>query len=375
MGKPIEVLGLNYAYSMDHFVQWQFGRSLASNLIGDQEERKLYMDGYFAPSRFAFWQYEFPDFQMFMRKLGVYLTPKWVDLKFAKIEDWNLEKCDRAQQLLASGDELDEEDRPVVFAQALKTMSVVHSKAKAYPARLQIAGDMFAHSSAAFETSGNTMTYLMWEMCRSTQWQTRLRDELLQACPKLQYHPDKIVEVDDLPDPKILDDLPILHAIIMETLRLYPSVPGSQPRRVPKVCTLGGIHNIPVGTVVQSYAYSLHQTPEIFPDPHRWKPERWLEASPEQLTLMKHWFWAFGSGPKMCIGSNFAFYCKYLAMYTNFSHRYSHIDFLLVMKFLVGGVYANFTTTIADSGAMDLLDGYIAGPIGHRLELNFHAAR
>lgn len=42
------------------------------------------------------------------------------------------------------------------------------------------------------------------------------------------------------------------------------------------------------------------------------------------------------------------------------------------MKYLVATVYSNFTTSIHDHGSMELQDGYLAGPKGHRLELKFH---
>ncbi|KAK5048689.1 hypothetical protein LTR84_005780 [Exophiala bonariae] len=337
---------------MDTFVQWQFGRSLGSNLIEDLAERKMYFDGFFSPGPYTFWQYYFPDLARVLRTVGIYLIPRWVDTHFKAIEDWNLDKCDRAQQLLARHETLAEADQPVVFEQALKSMSEVDSKPGAYPQRMEVASDMFAHNSAAFETSGNTETYFFYEMCRNPIWQKRLREELLTLEPQLKFEQGKKYEIEDLPSSKVVDALPILHAVIVETMRLYPSVPGGQPRVVPRPCTLGSFENIPKGTIVQSYAYALHRTPEIFPDPHQWKPERWLDASPEQLTVMKKWFWPFSSGGRMCIGSNFAYYS---------------------MKFLAAGVYTNYTTTIHDHGDMELQDSYLAGPNGHRLEVKFHS--
>jgi hypothetical protein len=41
------------------------------------------------------------------------------------------------------------------------------------------------------------------------------------------------------------------------------------------------------------------------------------------------------------------------------------------MKHNVGSVYTNFTTTIHDHGDMTLIDAYLAGPKGHRLEIKF----
>ncbi|KIY02256.1 uncharacterized protein Z520_02394 [Fonsecaea multimorphosa CBS 102226] len=350
-GTPVEVLELNYSYSMDTFVQWQFGKSLRSHFLRDSSERGLYLDGFFAPAHYTFWRYEFPQLTGFLRRLGIFLIPAWVDAAYRAVEDWNLVKCDKAQQLLATGTSLSPEDQPVVFEQALKTMSKIDSKPRAYPQRLQIASDMFAHNSAAFETSGNVETYLFYEMCRNPEWQEKLREELLTLNPPLRFDPTRKFETEDIAQPQDVDSLPILHAIIMETLRLWAPVPGGQPRKVPKACTLGGVPNIPAGTIVQCSAYSLHRTPEVFPDPHRWNPQRWLDASPAHLATMKHWFWAFGSGGRMCIGSHFAFYS---------------------MKYLIAGVYTNYRTTIHDHGDMEAIDEYMSGPKGHRLEVKFH---
>ncbi|KAL2820122.1 cytochrome P450 [Aspergillus granulosus] len=348
--KPLEVLELNYSYLLDTFVQWQFGRSLRSNLVEDEKERRFYLDGFLGISKYTFWQYEFPGLVDMLRKVGIYLIPKSVLSAFEAVENWNLEKCDQAQQLLASKQHLSLEDQPVAFELALKGMSEVDAKPKAYPQRLSIASDMFSLNSGAFETSGNTSTYLMYELSRHPEWQRRLREELRSLSPSLTHVPGKRVEIDDIPDPQDIDKLPILHAVLMETLRLWPSVPGGQPRVVPRPCTLGGYHNIPAGTIVQSYASVLHRTPDVFPEPFDWKPERWLNASQEELALMRKYFWGFGSGGRMCLGMHFAYYS---------------------IKLLFASIYSTFATTIHDSGDMEPSDGYLSAPKGHRLELKF----
>lgn len=302
----VEILELNFSYFLDNFVQWQFGKSLRSNLLGDEDERRMYLDGFLGVSRYTFWQYNFPKIADILRRVS--FIPQSVIAGFQAVEDWNLEKCDRAQQLLAKGD-LSVEDRPVIFEQALKGMSEVHAKVHAYPNRLELASDMFSLNSGAFETSGNTTTCLFYELCRNPKWQSKLQEELSRLGPSLKYVPGCIMEITELADPRALDELPILRAVLLETLRLWPSVPGGQPRIVPKACSLGGYSDIPKGTVVQAYASILHRTPEVFPDPFTWKPERWLDASPDQLTCMNRWFWGFGSGGRGCIGNHFALYC------------------------------------------------------------------
>lgn len=368
---------------MDSFVSWQFGNSLGSNLIGDEKERRLYLDGFFAAAPYTFWQYEFPGLNRLFKAIG--LIPSKVDSGFHDLERWNLDKCDKAQSLLTQGeDNLPTEDKPIVMTLALKAMSDIHSKPGDYPQRLDIASDMFAHNSAAHETSGNTLTFCLYELSKRPEVQARLRDELLTLDPPLFIPTDGENLV--LPSVKSVDTLPYLEAVIMETLRLYPTVPGGQPRSVPKPCRLGGYDGIPAGTTVQCYAYSLHRTPEIFPEPEQWKPKRWIESGEDQLRAMRRWFWAFGSGGRMCIGSNFAYFCECFTRHPLatspptlrapgpiLSNLSTEVLIVLpsAMKHAVGAIYTNFTTKVDSSGSMELEDAYLAGPAGHRLELKF----
>jgi hypothetical protein len=114
---------------------------------------------------------------------------------------------------------------------------------------------------------------------------------------------------DQIPSPKVIDSLPLLDATLRETLRLHAAAPGPQPRVTPFTSTpisINGYGNIPGGVKVSSSAYTLHRNPEIYPNPIEWLPERWLEPEPGKIENMRRSFWAFGSGGRMCLGSNFA---------------------------------------------------------------------
>lgn len=172
------------------------------------------------------------------------------------------------------------------------------------------ASEVLDHLLAGHETSAITLTYLMHNMSQQPWLQSKLREELLTLSPHIQYPSRRSSEGwDRLPTPKAIDELPLLDAILQETLRLYAAAAGPQPRvtpRVPGGTTVEGYTNIPGGVRVSSNAYSIHRIPEIFPEPDVWSPERWMTTDEKKLEQMRRCFFAFGAGGRMCLGSNFA---------------------------------------------------------------------
>lgn len=331
--KPLEMLSLSYAYAMDSFMAYQYGLSLSSNFIQNAEERQWFLERFFAKRPWMFWAVEVPNFSSLVAKFGIQLWPKWTDTAAEDLENWSLNICDRAEDLLSSEITPAAVDTPVIYAQQRAAMRKHYQTSSSdiekstqtqqqlqdpnllkinqpYPHRLEIASDMHCHSAAALETSGDTLTYIYYELSRRPDLQSKLRSELLSIENPLLYPPTSS-EI-ELPDPKTLDSLPILDSILQETLRLWPAVPGAQPRVTPAAgCTLAGYENIPGGVRVQASTFAIHKNGEVFPEPEEWKPERWVDASKEELVEMRRWFWGWGSGGRMCIGSNVAVHSKF----------------------------------------------------------------
>ncbi|KAF3037610.1 hypothetical protein E8E12_002420 [Didymella heteroderae] len=96
--------------------------------------------------------------------------------------------------------------------------------------------------------------------------------------------------------------LPYLTAVVKEALRLSMA----NPTRLPHVVPTGGWMFkgtfFPANSVVGCSAYELHFNSCVFPEPHEFRPERWLDATDE---MTKHWF-AFGAGSRACIARNLA---------------------------------------------------------------------
>ena len=85
--------------------------------------------------------------------------------------------------------------------------------------------------------------------------QSELRNELLTLSPTMKSSSDAA-----FPVPKSVNDLPLLHAIVVETLRLHPAADGGQRRVVPSLsCKLHG-HELPAGTVQLCTHMSIRST-------------------------------------------------------------------------------------------------------------------
>jgi cytochrome P450 len=88
-------------------------------------------------------------------------------------------------------------------------------------------------------------------------------------------------------------------AVITETLRLNPPLINTQ-RQLTTSVTLGD-YTLPSDTLIAPCAYLIHRRPDVYPDPHAFKPERFLDFSPGQEI-----WWPFGGGARRCLGASFA---------------------------------------------------------------------
>jgi cytochrome P450 family 135 len=90
-----------------------------------------------------------------------------------------------------------------------------------------------------------------------------------------------------------------LSAAVQETLRMRPPVPVTL-RYVADDFDLNGIA-VPAGMVVAADIERMHHRPDIYPEPRRFLPERFLEQRPGTYTWIP-----FGGGIHRCIGAGFA---------------------------------------------------------------------
>lgn len=150
---------------------------------------------------------------------------------------------------------------------------------------------------AGADTTASCLVALTFHVLDDPAIFARLRSELDAVMP----------DADTAPDPKALDALPFLNALIEETLRLYPSATHRQDRTAPDedlffTPSSGNPLRIPAGTAVGMTAPLLNRHPALYADPSSFVPERYLA----DRTLLRRHF-AFGKGARQCLGMNLAY--------------------------------------------------------------------
>lgn len=311
-----EVQSIFMATTMDLISSYVFGMRSSTNFIQDKAYRDHWLRLYLSRHHHHFWPQELPGLTKFCQDIGLRLYPSFVDDANAEIREWNKRMCDKAEESLRKdADELylptdeavvfkamhagiDKEEKTEGAASLLYGTSILQRN-------LAVASEILDHLLAGHETAGIVLTYIAWRLSQAPEIQAELREELLSVEPTMEH-----VDGDsgELPEPKVLDNLPLLNAIVMETLRIHAPIPGPQPRSTPySGCQIGG-YDIPGGVRIASLAHTLHLDERVYADAKRWDPTRWLEkdADDETRKQMNRQFWAFGSGGRMCIGSNFA---------------------------------------------------------------------
>lgn len=359
--KPlVDTVALFEATSLDIGTGYVFGLAAAPSFIEDKDVYKRFADAYYGKMSDLFWRMEFPTLTRLLRNVGLNLSPPHVYADHKDLENLFLEICDRASEIFnsvsdAQGDLVLHENAginhsqrdhaPLIYMQLRKALEQdestrANSKVNSlrdtrHYRRLEIASELLDLITAGFDTSSTILQFLAYELSKTENQslQEKLRAELrsLEHPIHVQSQDTQLSPIPSLPSPRDIDALPLLNALVLETLRLYNPAPSTQPRvSPPGGCLLGSVprqYYVPGGVRVSAQSYSLHRNEEVFPDSEAWKPERWLHADRE----MHRWFWAFGSGRRGCIGEAFA---------------------MFMLKFVVAAVYTGFKTTQAVEGEL-----------------------
>ena len=235
----------------------------------------------------------FEDFTLFERSavqvdvLRLIFKPAWSDIPQPPEV---LSACERIRRQL--GTLVDSHlDNPQAFDDIASSVIAARDRETGEPfSREELIDQLGVFFLAGHETTASALTWAFYILADHPQWLLRLREEIAAV-------------VGDAPVSfEHTRQLPLTKAFFKETLRLYPPI-TFMPRVAMREATVGG-RRLRKGALVMIAPWTLQRHSKWWPDPHAFKPERFL---PEQeASLVQGAYIPFGQGPHTCVGAGFA---------------------------------------------------------------------
>lgn len=136
----------------------------------------------------------------------------------------------------------------------------------------QIRDEVMTLLFAGHDTTTSTVAFLFYELARAAEWADRAAGD-----------PDA------------------LELCIDETLRLYPPA-WIGPRKAVADFEFDG-KTVPAGAFVNYVSWASHRLPDVWEEPHAFRPERFAPGARERIP--KGAYVPFGGGSRTCIGMRF----------------------------------------------------------------------
>ena len=140
----------------------------------------------------------------------------------------------------------------------------------------ELRDELFTMLAAGHETTSTGLAFAFELLMRNRPVLERLREELAHG----------------------EDDL-YLDAVVKETLRIRPVLDGAE-RTLTRPRTIAG-WELPPGVKVYPAILLVHMRPDLYPQPQRFRPERFLDEDAESYTWLP-----FGGGIRRCLGAALA---------------------------------------------------------------------
>ncbi|KAG1820042.1 cytochrome P450 [Suillus variegatus] len=145
---------------------------------------------------------------------------------------------------------------------------------------------------AGTDATTSAITIMMMAAATHTDAQARVQEEL-----------DDVVGRTRLPTFADQEMLPQVTAFLLESLRWRPVSFGGFAHRASKDIIWKN-YLIPAGATVIGNHWAIANDPEVFPDPHRFDPQRWIDDAGRVRDDLR--FFTFGFGRRVCPGQHLA---------------------------------------------------------------------
>lgn len=153
------------------------------------------------------------------------------------------------------------------------------------------------------DTTATLMTWVLSLLVKHSDVMKHCREEI-----KTQVGTERWVEDSDV------KNLKYLHAVMKETLRLYPPVPLLIPRMTSKHCKIVG-YDLPTSTQFNVNLWKIMRDPNVWRNPEEFKPERFMNKEAEVDGFLRRFeYGPFGYGRRTCVGMTYALQISHLTI-------------------------------------------------------------
>lgn len=162
----------------------------------------------------------------------------------------------------------------------------------------EIYANAFSITIAGFEGTATALTGATFFLLRHPHQYQRAVDEVREA-----FHTEA-----EMTSSAILARVPFIDSVLQETMRLYPPVSITMPRKVPEGGEIIDGRFVAAAMTVGVNHLSCYRSSRNFEGAMDFRPERWLRSSGTDTSAVDNFeaFRPFSFGPRSCLGRNLA---------------------------------------------------------------------
>jgi cytochrome P450 len=160
----------------------------------------------------------------------------------------------------------------------------------------QVRDEVLTIFLAGYETVANALTWTWYLLSQNPEVEAKLHAELDTVLGMATGNQQRLPTLVDYPSLRYTEQ------VFAESMRLYPPA-WAMGRMSTREVHLGP-YNIPAGAHLFFSQYIMSRTPEYFPDPLRFDPDRFTPEA--KAARPKFTYFPFGGGSRQCIGESFA---------------------------------------------------------------------
>ncbi|EPS25624.1 hypothetical protein PDE_00558 [Penicillium oxalicum 114-2] len=238
---------------------------------------------------------QFKQFQWFMALFE--LLPRWLVLKInpdlGPVLDQKAESIRLANLVIDSQNPEKVTDKKALVPRGTLFHALLESdlppEEKAAP---RLSQEVFTVIAAGGETTAKNLATVSYHLLSNPDILAKLREELNRLDPN------------GTASLKDYETMPYLTSIMLEGLRVSFGVATRLQRSSPDQPMMYQDWVIPPGVPVGMTSLLLHNNPDIFPNPEKFDPERWM--NPTERHRLEKYLLAFSKGSRQCIGITLA---------------------------------------------------------------------